>query len=162
MEASMKITSPAFLNEYEIPRQFTGEGKELSPPLTWTGLPEGTEELALVVDDPDAPTSKPWVHWVIYGIAPNTAGLPQGVPPEDRINTPLQAMQGKNSANRTGYQGPMPPPGHGWHRYFFRLYALNTKLKLKPGITKDELLKVMAGHIIDEAVLMGRYQRFGS
>jgi len=159
----MKITSTAFQNEYEIPKLYSGEGKEVSPPLTWTGIPEGTQELALICDDPDAPTSKPWVHWVIYGMAPNTMGLPEAVPPEDRLNRPVQALQGKNSANKIGYQGPMPPPGHGWHRYFFRLYALNTKLKdLKPGLAKDELLKIMAGHIIDEAVLMGRYQRFGA
>ena len=159
---SIEVSSTAFQTNQWIPKKYSGEGVDVSPPLAWTGLPAGTRELALICDDPDAPTPEPWVHWVIYKIPADAQGLAENVPPEARPASPAGAMQGKNSwpSGRTiGYRGPMPPPGHGRHRYFFKLYALDAVLGLKPGITKDQLLKAMKGHVLAEAQLMGTYKR---
>ena len=153
------IKSKAFDDNQEIPRPYTGEGLDKSPPLGWEDLPEGTVELALICDDPDAPFPEPWVHWIIYNLSPSLSELPEQLSSQSSLTSPIVAFQGKNSWNKTGYGGPMPPPGHGEHRYFFKLYALNKPLKLEPAASKQELLKSMEGHILGWTQLMGKYQR---
>ena len=159
---AIRITSPAFQSGQPIPKKYTGEGADVSPPLEWSGIPEGTQELALICDDPDAPTPEPWVHWVLYKIPPDVTKLPENLPKTPKLDNPPGALQGKNSwtsGQTIGYRGPMPPPGHGRHRYYFRIYALNTKLNLPPGATKKELMNAMKGHILAEGELMGTYER---
>ncbi|OFZ54832.1 MAG: hypothetical protein A2428_07095 [Bdellovibrionales bacterium RIFOXYC1_FULL_54_43] len=155
----MQLKSHRFDHNSEIPRRYSQEGENLSPALEWTGVPAGTQELALIVDDPDAPGAEPWVHWVLYSLSPSNHSLPEGVPHRDHLADPKGARQGINSGNQIGYAGPMPPVGHGSHRYFFKLYALDTKLNLKPGMSKTALLKAMKGHVLADAELMGRYRR---
>src|SRR5690606_35385525 len=157
----MELTSPAFEDGSPIPKQYTEDGNNFSPPLRWDHVPAGTAELALIVDDPDAPRPKPFVHWVVYKIPPDAVGLPQGVPRDEELRNPLGATQGLNDFSRysLGYRGPAPPKGHGVHRYHFHLYALDQPLTLGPGIEKDALLRAMQGHILDEAELIGTYQR---
>ncbi len=155
----MNLKSAAFLEGQVIPKKHTGEGEDVSPALEWSGAPAGTKQFALICDDPDAPVTEPWVHWVIYGIPAKATKLPEGVPQPGRVADLAGATQGMNTWSRTGYNGPMPPQGHGWHRYFFKLYALNAELTLKPGATKNDLLAAMKGHILAEAQLMGKYKR---
>jgi Raf kinase inhibitor-like YbhB/YbcL family protein len=153
----MELRSPAFPHNGAIPRQYTCEGADVSPPLQWQGIPSGTKSLALIVDDPDAPDPRAprrtWVHWVLFNIPPSATALPEGVP---SAQLPRGTREGLNDWKRTGYGGPCPPIGR--HRYFFKLYALDTVLELdKP--TKAELETAMHGHILAEAVLIGTYQR---
>jgi len=155
----MTLTSSAFEPNQPIPRRYTGDGQDLSPPLAWTGAPEGTKQFALIVDDPDAPTTQPWVHWVLYAIGADRTSLPEGIPPSLHVSDPPGLLQGKNSWNKVGYGGPAPPPGHGVHHYHFKLYALDAALPLEPGLTKDALLKAIQGHVLAEAELVGTYQR---
>jgi Raf kinase inhibitor-like YbhB/YbcL family protein len=152
---AMKLTSPAFEDGGFIPTRHTCDGEDVSPALEWTGVPEGAKSLALICDDPDAPAGT-WVHWVIYDIPPSLAGLPEAIPPTEV--TAEGAKQGKNDFRRTGYGGPCPPPGSP-HRYFFKLYALDTEPGLPAGATKADLLRVMEGHVLAEAQLAGRYGR---
>lgn len=159
---SISVHSSAFASGDPIPPKYTGDGADLSPPLSWDGLPEGTRELALICDDPDAPTPEPWVHWVIYQLSPDLTSLPEGLPATPRLTNPLSALQGRNSwtSGRTiGYRGPAPPPGHGVHHYHFRLYALDAQLKLGPGADKRALLSAMRGHVLGEGELVGTYAR---
>ena len=159
---AIQLTSTAFGEGERIPAKHTGEGEDVSPPLAWSGVPEGTKELALICDDPDAPTPQPWVHWVIYKIPADCQGLPEGVAKTPRLEEPAGALQGANSwpsGQTIGYRGPMPPPGHGVHRYFFRLYALSASLAIEPGLDKGTLLEKMSRHILDEGHLMGTYER---
>lgn len=156
---AISLHSTAFGDKQPIPRKYTGDGEDKSPPLNWTGLPDGTRELALIVDDPDAPRPQPWVHWLLYKIPAAVDRLPEGVTPSMNVSTPAGALQGKNSWNKIGYGGPAPPPGHGVHRYFFKLYALDKPLDLKGGVDKDALLAAMQGHILGQAELIGTYQR---
>jgi Raf kinase inhibitor-like YbhB/YbcL family protein len=151
---AMEITSTAFANEGMIPRRFTCDGEDISPPLSWKGMPGGTKSLALIADDPDAPR-KTWVHWVVYNLPASSGGLPENVPPEKTLAD--GGRQGTSDFGRIGYGGPCPPSGT--HRYFFKLYALDSELGLAPGATKEELLQAMAGHVLAEAQLMGRYRR---
>jgi Raf kinase inhibitor-like YbhB/YbcL family protein len=151
----MKISSTAFEDGKTIPAQFTGLGADASPPLQWSGAPAGTRSFALVCDDPDAPMGT-WVHWVIYGLAATANGLPEKVPTAELL--PGGARQGLNDFRRTGYGGPLPPPGKA-HRYFFKLYALDAELPLEARATKTELLQAMEGHILAEAQVMGTFQR---
>jgi Raf kinase inhibitor-like YbhB/YbcL family protein len=158
----LKITSTAFDNGRPIPRKFSGEGQDVSPPLAWDAPPAGTQELALICDDPDAPTPQPWVHWVIYAIPADVRELPAAIPNKPELTEPVAARQGKNSFPKgatIGYRGPMPPPGHGTHHYHFQLYALDAKPNVPAGATKDELLKAMKGHILAEGKLVGTYER---
>jgi Raf kinase inhibitor-like YbhB/YbcL family protein len=148
---AITLTSDAFTAHGPIPQQYTGEGADVSPPLAWSGVPQGAKELALICEDPDAPTAEPWVHWVIYKIPPMLSGLPEGV------RSDLTA--GQNDFNQTGYRGPMPPPGHGMHQYHFHLYALDVSLLASPGLTKSQLLDAMQGHILAEGELVGAYER---
>ena len=155
----MQLKSHGFDHNSEIPRRYSQEGENRSPALEWTGVPAGTQELALIVDAPDAPSAEPWVHWVLYSLSPSSHSLAEGVPNRDHLENPKGAKQGVNSSNQIGYAGPMPPIGHGSHRYFFKLYALDTKLNLNPRMTKEALLKAMKGHVLADAELMGRYRR---
>lgn len=149
--AKIQVTSSAFAPGSAIPVQYTGEGADRSPPLAWSAPPAGTAELALICDDPDAPTPEPWVHWVAYGIPADSRGMAEGAS--------SGSIQGKNSWGKLGYGGPMPPKGHGVHHYHFQLYALDTKLGADPGLTKDALLAKMRGHIVAEGKLTGTYER---
>jgi len=159
--ARLNVVSTAFQQGKPIPQKYTGDGEDLSPPLSWSGVPAGTEQLALICDDPDAPREEPWVHWVIYSIPPETAGLPEGVPRTERPESPPRALQGRNSwpTDNIGYRGPAPPPKDDAHRYFFKLYALDTALSLEPGLTKNELLDAIEGHVLARGQLLGTYDR---
>lgn len=148
------LKSPAFKNGDLIPSKYTCDGLDISPPLDWESIPEGTKSFAIIADDPDAPMGT-WVHWVIFNIPPDEKGLPEGVPTERELSN--GARQGTNDFRRIGYGGPCPPGGT--HRYFFKIYALDTLLDLKPGATKPQLLSAMKGHIIGQGELMGRYRR---
>jgi len=156
---SISITSIAFEAGKPIPKKYTGEGEDLSPPLAWSKLPQGAKELALICDDPDAPTPEPWVHWVLYKIAADTTGLPEGLPREKTLKTPAGAAQGVNSFSKTGYGGPMPPKGHGTHHYHFKLYALDQPVSAPPGVDKRKLLAEIRDHVMAEGELIGTYER---
>jgi Raf kinase inhibitor-like YbhB/YbcL family protein len=159
---SLVLSSQAFGKDERIPVKHTGDGEDRSPPLRWSGVPAATRELALICDDPDAPTPQPWVHWVLYSLAPDVAALPEGVPAGSRIEAPVSALQGRNSwsSGRTiGYRGPAPPPRHGVHHYHFRLYALDALLGLNPGVDVHALRDAMRGHILAEAEYIGTYSR---
>ena len=159
---TIQVTSSAFIQGHPIPKKYTGEGADVSPPLRWTGVPAGTKELVLICDDPDAPMSEPWVHWVIYKMPADTQGLPEGVPRKPRLKEPAGAMQGRNSwpgSEAIGYRGPMPPPGHGVHHYYFKLYALEAHMVVEPGLEKKAIMEEIGDHILAEGVLMGTYQR---
>ena len=148
------LQSSAFQNGGSIPKKFTCEAADVSPELTWSGAPEKTQSFALIADDTDAPMGT-WVHWVIYDLPTNTAKLPEGVPNQEQA---ASGAQGKNSSGKIGYGGPCPPPGKP-HRYFFKLYALDSKLNLKPGARKPEVEAAMKGHVLAQAELMGKYGR---
>jgi Raf kinase inhibitor-like YbhB/YbcL family protein len=155
----LQVQSSAFGPNQPIPRKYTADGQNVSPPLSWSGVPAGTQELAMIVDDPDAPRPQPWVHWVIYSMPANATGLPEGVPPSQRVPDPPGTVQGKNTWGKTGYGGPEPPKGHGVHHYHFKVYALDTRLSLSAGLEKDKLLESMKGHVLTEGELVGTYER---
>jgi len=151
---SFTIHSSAFEEGGSIPARYTCDGEDISPPLQWSGVPEGARSLALVVDDPDAPDPRApkmvWVHWVLYNLPADSGGLAEGV-----SVLPAGTREGLNDWKRTGYGGPCPPIGR--HRYFFKLYALDTELPDLGTPTKAQLLEAMKGHVVGEAVLMGTY-----
>lgn len=147
----MELTSSAFKEGEAIPKKYSGEADNVSPPLSWSDEPEGTKGFALVCLDPDAPTPEPWVHWVVYAIPEGRTGFPEG--------TVEGALEGRNTAGDPGYTGPMPPEGHGVHHYHFTLYALDAPVSLEPGSTKDELMGAIEGHVIGRAELIGTYER---
>jgi Raf kinase inhibitor-like YbhB/YbcL family protein len=153
MSFSAKTT--AFPPGGDIPSQYTCDGADKSPPLSWSGPPEGTKTFALIADDPDAPAGT-WVHWVAYDIPASTAQLPEGVPKTQGIAG--GGMQGKNDFQKIGYGGPCPPPGKP-HRYYFKLYALDNQLNLPAGSTKKDVERAIEGHVKAQAEVMGRYQR---
>lgn len=150
----MEIRSSAFAHEDMIPAKYTCDGKNISPPLSWSGAPKETKSFALICDDPDAPMGT-WVHWVLFDIPATVTSLPEGVAKLEEIKG--LGKNGKNTSRRWGYDGPCPPSGT--HRYYFKLYALDTLLNLQPGLTKEELLKAMQGHILAQAETLGRYKR---
>jgi len=154
-ENTMKLTSTAWTEGQPIPAKFTCDGADVSPLLSGSGAPAGTQGFALICDDPDAPAGT-WVHWVIYGLPAATTALPEKVATAGTL--PDGAKQGVNDFRRIGYGGPCPPPGAP-HRYYFKLYALGAVVSLQPRATKAELLSAMAGHILAEARLMGTFQR---
>ena len=156
---TIKLTSSAFEAKGKIPQKYTADGEDISPPLDWANLPEGTKQVALIVDDPDAPRDKPFVHWVIYGMPGDLKGLPEDVPHAKTLSDPVQAVQGTNDMGKTGYGGPAPPKGHGVHHYHFKLYALDQALQLEPGLTKLKLLDNAQGHVLAEGELIGTYER---
>lgn len=152
----MEFKSPAFFIGNTIPFEHTCDGDDLSPPLSWDSPPPGTISFVLIVEDPDAP-NRSFTHWVIYDMPVNVRHLPQGVPNEPRLDR--GGVQGKNDFGALGYGGPCPPDGT--HRYFFKLYALDTLLSLEPGASKAEVKAAMEGHILSAVELMGRYARQG-
>lgn len=159
---AVQVTSSAFSEGEQIPTKYTADGEDVSPPISWANLPQGTRELMLICEDPDAPTAEPWVHWVVYKIPADWDGLPEAIPKELRPHRPRGILQGKNSwtiGQTIGYRGPAPPPGSGPHRYFFRVYALDAKPVLEPGRDKKSLLDEVMEHVLDEGHLMGVYQR---
>ncbi|MCX5686579.1 MAG: YbhB/YbcL family Raf kinase inhibitor-like protein [Candidatus Omnitrophica bacterium] len=151
---NISVTSGAFKSGEMMPGKYTCDGEELSPPLAWSGIPAGTKSIALISDDPDAPRGD-WVHWVMFNIPPETSGLPEGIPHDEKLEN--GAIQGRHDGGGVGYGGPYPPSGT--HRYYFKVYALDTKLALGPDAAKKSLLKVMEGHILAQGELMGRYKR---
>ena len=155
MPMALQLSSPAFKHEEPIPVVYTCDSDDVSPPLEWSGAPEGTKAFALICDDPDAPAGT-WVHWVIYDLPAATTSLSQGVHARETVEH--GARQGKNDFRKIGYGGPCPPAGKP-HRYFFKLYALDAALDLGPGATKAQLEKAMRGHILEEAQLIGMYHR---
>jgi Raf kinase inhibitor-like YbhB/YbcL family protein len=152
---TIQLTSSAFTEGAPIPAKYTCDGEDVSPPLKWSNLPQGTKSVALICDDPDAPLGT-WVHWVVYGIPATVTELPEGVPAVETI--PNGARQGTNDFKRVGYGGPCPPKGRP-HRYVFQLYALDAELQLSPGATKKDLVNAMKGHILAEGRLIGTYER---
>ena len=150
----MELTSTAFQHNSPIPVEYTCDGRNISPPLKWGSLPEGVRSLALICEDPDAPSGT-WIHWVIYNIPAEVGGLEAGVSTTETLAS--GASQGVNDFRRVGYGGPCPPSGR--HRYFFRLYALDAELKLKPGARKQEVVRAMEGHVLATGELMGTYSR---
>jgi len=151
---ALTVTSTAFKEGGMIPKRYTCDGDDVSPDLSWSGVPEGTRTLALICDDPDAPMGT-WVHWVLFDIPPDVTSLPEAVPPQKILSN--GARHGKNDFRKFGYGGPCPPGGT--HRYYFKLYALNSAINLEVGIAKSKLLEAMKGHILAEGQLMGKYRR---
>jgi Raf kinase inhibitor-like YbhB/YbcL family protein len=155
---AIAFSSPAFSHNGPIPKLYTCQGKDVSPALNWSGLPNGTQSVALIVDDPDAPDpaapKRVWVHWVLYNIPAGTTGLSESV---SAAALPPGTKQGRNDWDRPGYGGPCPPIGR--HRYFHKLYALDTMLPDLKQPTKAQLLEAMKGHILEEAEIIGTYQK---
>lgn len=156
---SIQITSDAFEPGQPIPVKYSRDGENLSPPLRWSDLPPETKELALIVEDPDAPRPEPFVHWTIYKIPVDAPGLPEGVAHQPRPGSPAGVVQGKNSFQQIGYDGPAPPRGHGTHHYHFRLYALDKPLQVGGAMDNKTLIGAMSGHILDEGELIGTFER---
>ena len=151
----MRIGSTAFTHEGAIPSLYTCEGKDVSPPLSWSEVPPGTKSLAMIVDDPDAPDpaapKMTWVHWVLYNLPPTNDGVPEGVKP-----LPAGTKEGMNDWKRTGYGGPCPPIGR--HRYFFTLYALDTTLTLTGSPSRSDLEAAIRDHVLEKAEMLGTYE----
>ena len=154
----LDIKSTAFGEGNSIPKQYTCDGADISPQLSWSQPPEGTGSMVLICDDPDAPMGT-WVHWVLYGLSPDTLEISENIPDDKEVLG--GAKHGVNDFHKYGYGGPCPPGGT--HRYFFKLYAVDTEVvDLDPGATKDEVLVAIKGHVLAEGELMGRYSRQGS
>jgi Raf kinase inhibitor-like YbhB/YbcL family protein len=145
------LTSTSFPPNGVIPREHTGEGGDLSPSLSWTGLPADTVELAVICDDPDAPSAEPWVHWVLCKLPPTPNGIAEG--------SNGGGIEGRNSWDTIGYRGPMPPVNHGVHHYHFTLYALDQPIAAARGIARAELMQRMRGHILATGEVIGTYER---
>ena len=154
---SLNLTSAAFREGGAIPDRYSKSGGNISPPLAWTGVPAGTRSLALIGEDPDAPSGV-FVHWLVYGIPPETKELEEGQPETPTL--PDGSLQGRNGFGQTGYGGPAPPSGT--HRYFFHLFALGRELNLAPGASRKELDEIMQNHVLERAQLMGVYSHHGS
>src|SRR6266576_238629 len=156
-EAQQKIvlTSAAFQHGADIPRKYTCDAEDVSPPLRWTNAPAATKSFVLIADDPDAPGGT-WMHWVIYDLPTDTKELPEALAKTEALAN--GAKQGVNDFRKIGYGGPCPPPGSA-HRYFFKLYALGAPTQLKPRATKQEVLEAIKGHVLGEGELLGHYKR---
>jgi len=150
------LTSAAFKDGAPIPAKYTCDGVDVSPPLAWSGAPAGTRSVALIADDPDAPGGT-WVHWVLYNLPAEVSDLPENIAKVESLDLG-GARQGRNDFRRPGYGGPCPPPGPA-HRYFFKLYALDTRLELKAGAQKKDVEAALEGHALGSAQLMGTYAR---
>jgi Raf kinase inhibitor-like YbhB/YbcL family protein len=155
----LQVLSTAFHQGETIPVQYTCDGNNTSPPLRWGNIPKDAQSLALVCEDPDAPSGV-FVHWLIFNLWPTVSDLAEALPTTGPLEK-NKASQGRNDFNHIGYDGPCPPPGN-FHRYFFRLYALDTMLPLQAGATKHELARAMEGHILATGYLMGTYKRRAS
>lgn len=149
--ADLEISSSAFGPHERIPDRHTTEGEDVSPELSWSGVPEGTRQLALICHDPDAPLPHGFTHWVLYGVPPDTSGIPEGGGSD--------FVEGVNDGGNQGYNGPAPPPGHGVHHYYFWLYALDTEVDDGPGLTRLDLLERIGDHVIEQARVVGTYER---
>jgi len=149
---SLTISSPAFKALDRIPSRYAGDGKNISPPLEWSGAPAETREFALVCHDPDAPLRHGFTHWVVYGIPRATTSMPEGAEAS-------AFAAGLNDSGASGYVGPYPPKGHGVHHYYFWLYALDVRLESKPGMNRSQLLEAVQGHLLEQARLVGTYER---
>lgn len=153
-KTEMKVTSSAFNNGEMIPAKYTFDGLNVSPPLSWSNAPAGAKSFALINDDPDAPIGD-WVHWIVYNIPPDITGFKENMPNDKSFRDGM--MHGTNDFKQPGYLGPSPPSGT--HRYYFKIYALDTMLKIAPGATKKELLAAIEKHILAEGCLTGKYKR---
>ncbi len=153
------LVSPVFEPNGPIPRRYTGDGEDLSPPLHIGNIPGDTAELTLIVEDPDAPTPEPWIHWVACKIPADTQGLPEGIEPDERPRQVPLIVQGRNSWGTIGYRGPAPPRGHGVHHYHFRLFALRDAPDMRGPLGADDLRRAMQGLIAEEVDLVGTYER---
>src|SRR5437588_5055678 len=150
--ADLKLRSPAFGGHERIPPRHSGDGEDVAPPLEWSGVPEETRALAVVMHDPDAPLVDGFTHWVAYGIPGDASGLPEGGG---------DAITGTNSLGNRGYNGPAPPPGHGTHHYYFWVYALDEDLELEPGLDRRALFERIEDHGIEQGRLGGTYKNEG-
>lgn len=148
---TLSVSSSAFEQHGKIPRQYSVDGDNKSPPLAWNGVPRGTRQLALVCFDPDAPLPSGFTHWVVYGIPPDAGGIPEG--------RGGGFVQGSNGMGKPGYLGPAPPQGHGLHHYYFWLYALGDGPELKPGLSREGLLQAIGDRVLAQARLVGTYER---
>ena len=155
-DMTFQLTSEAFTNGQSIPAKYACVGRNISPALVWTDAPVDTQSFALIMDDPDAPFGT-WVHWVLYNINPDQRELQEDLPITGKNIDPEAIYVGKNSAGNIGYDGPCPPSGT--HRYYFKLYALDTLISLLPGASKEQLLKEMDGHILAQTELMGTFSK---
>jgi len=154
---AMEIKSAAFTNNAEIAKKYTCQGEDISPPLSWSDVPEGTKSLVLINDDPDAPVGI-WRHWTVFNMPPTKKGLSEGEGIPARKQLPDGSLQGMTDSGTVGYHGPCPPPGK-YHRYFFKLYALDTVLDLAAGATVEDIERAMEGHILEKAEILGRFKR---
>jgi Raf kinase inhibitor-like YbhB/YbcL family protein len=152
---ALTISSPAFQEQGRIPAKYTCDGEDVSPPLTWGEVPEGTQSFALIMDDQDAPGGM-FTHWALFNLPANNHELPEAVPIQGQLAN--GALQGKNGFGEIGYGGPCPPPGH-LHRYQFTVYALDQPLNLKAGASKKQVIDAMRGHTLAQGQLIGTYQR---
>lgn len=153
--ADFLVSTTAFHQGGEIPQKYSCDGQNISPPVSWTAPPSGTRSIALIFEDPDAPSGL-FVHWVVYNLPPSAGGLVEGVEKSGKM--PAVLTQGRNGAGSAGYRGPCPPPGPA-HRYFFRIYALNMEPALPAGLSAQSLREMMESHILAETETMGKYQR---
>jgi Raf kinase inhibitor-like YbhB/YbcL family protein len=153
-EMKLKISSAAFQDGSQIPSKYTCDGANVSPPLQWSGVPQSAKTIVLICDDPDAP-AKTWVHWVVYDLPAGATTLPEALPANEK--PAIGGKQGKNDFGKIGYGGPCPPSGT--HRYFFKLYAIDTETSLEPSASKDQVLKTIEGHILAQGELIGKYKR---
>jgi Raf kinase inhibitor-like YbhB/YbcL family protein len=154
-----RLSSPSFSSGGKIPERFTALGESINPALSWSYAPPETQELALICEDPDAPTPQPFVHWILYGISPNTSVVPEGITAIEEIQYPVVARQGKNSMLEPGYTGPNPPVWDHSHRYYFRLFALNAPIEIVDGAGREEFYKAIDGKVIEETTLLGLYEK---
>jgi Raf kinase inhibitor-like YbhB/YbcL family protein len=156
---TMRIESPAFDDNMPIPSRYSEDGRDVSPPLRLDGVPRQARELVLLVEDPDAPVPKPWVHWLLAKIPASTRELPEGLSSGKSFRSPPFGVEGRTSWGKPGYRGPAPPKGHGTHHYHFRLYALSEPIDLPGTFDKDDLTAAMKGKLIAQADLVGTYER---
>ncbi|HEX4125600.1 MAG TPA: YbhB/YbcL family Raf kinase inhibitor-like protein [Tepidisphaeraceae bacterium] len=156
---TMSISSSAFADGEMMPALYSADGQNISPPLAWTSIPAEAKSLVLIVEDPDAPTPNPFVHWLVYNMPATTRELPAAIPGEPTLTMPVEMSQGRNSALKIGYTGAAPPKGDTPHRYFFQLFALDRRLELIGGVGRSALLSAMKGHVTGKGVLVGTYQR---
>jgi hypothetical protein len=155
------LTSTMLQDGQRMPQRYTADGADVSPPFDILNIPEGTAEMALICEDPDAPGGEPWVHWVLYRIPTTTTGLPEDVPRTESLTNPPEALQGLNGWGEIGYRGPSPPAGSGTHRYRFVLMALSKPLdrRVKPGMTKAELMRLIGSNVLETTEFVVKYAR---
>ncbi len=156
--ATLTLSSTSFAAGGPIADRFTPQGENVSPDLSWSGVPEGTRELVLLVEDPDAPFPSPFVHWILHHVPPTVTSLPVGVPTTPVVESLRSAVQGTNDAKTIGFYGPQPPLGHGVHHYHFQLFALDVILQKGPEATRDDLAQMMEGHVLADGELVGTYE----